>query len=371
MNSHSMSRSWGLDLVRAIAILSVLLSHGRSLLPDFAGKRFMSIGGFLGVELFFVLSGYLIGRILITVVSEPDFRVASLTRFLSRRWLRTLPLYVVFLCINVALSPQLFQWKYLLFLQNLATPCPSFMPESWSLAVEEWFYIIAPIGIGSLLLARVRPAIAIAVSLAFILALPLAGRLIVFGADPFVSWDAGIRKIVFLRLDAIAYGFCFAYIKRRFGDVFDKILLVSGVVVFAFSLGKHSQAVATGTFDGFDRTLFFSITSLGFAMMLPYVGRLRPSFGLLSQAVELISKWSYSAYLAHLPLVIPIMRLILPHLGPGITYALFLSVTFGFAAISYTLIELPILRFRDQVFPERIRKSSQKERGLLELETAK
>jgi peptidoglycan/LPS O-acetylase OafA/YrhL len=63
--AHEKDRNFGLDLVRAVAILLVLTSHGRFLLPEFPGKILLANGGFFGVELFFVLSGFLIGTILI------------------------------------------------------------------------------------------------------------------------------------------------------------------------------------------------------------------------------------------------------------------------------------------------------------------
>ncbi|WP_421158810.1 acyltransferase family protein [Aeromonas dhakensis] len=65
LNNFSKANRW-LDICRASAILLVLLSHGRRLLfPIFPDAQFLKFGGFLGVEIFFVLSGFLIGSILI------------------------------------------------------------------------------------------------------------------------------------------------------------------------------------------------------------------------------------------------------------------------------------------------------------------
>ena len=100
--NHNLARNFGLDAVRATAILLVLIAHG----TQFIASTISGFGlnpadlswppGFVGVELFFCLSGYLIGRILL----EIERRGASLgdvRRFLVRRWLRTLPLYFLVL----------------------------------------------------------------------------------------------------------------------------------------------------------------------------------------------------------------------------------------------------------------------------------
>jgi peptidoglycan/LPS O-acetylase OafA/YrhL len=95
-----MKRLFGLDLVRALAIILVLLSHSRNLLISFyPGLDFLKAGGFFGVELFFVLSGFLIGGILIKDI-QAGFDFGILKNFWKRRWLRTLPNYYLFLIIN-------------------------------------------------------------------------------------------------------------------------------------------------------------------------------------------------------------------------------------------------------------------------------
>ena len=117
-------RIYGLDLVRAVAICLVLLSHGRYLIqPHIEWASNLRVFGFIGVELFFVLSGFLISNILI----RDRFYLSSLNykrQFIQRRWLRTLPNYFLFLLVNIAIyylvlnSPV--NWSsYFLFLQNL------------------------------------------------------------------------------------------------------------------------------------------------------------------------------------------------------------------------------------------------------------
>ena len=82
-------RNFGLDLCRAIAIIMVIISHIRGYFSRYFYVDFLGINGFFAVELFFVLSGFLIGKIIIKdlVVSENK----DLKKFYLRRWFRTLP----------------------------------------------------------------------------------------------------------------------------------------------------------------------------------------------------------------------------------------------------------------------------------------
>src|SRR5438132_1337404 len=81
-------RNFGLDSARALAISAVLLSHGAILLPRFPAKPLLFNGGFFGVELFFVLSGFLIGSILIELlVNQAKISSGVLLNFWTRRWL--------------------------------------------------------------------------------------------------------------------------------------------------------------------------------------------------------------------------------------------------------------------------------------------
>src|SRR4051812_30333605 len=103
--SHA-KRIFGLDIVRAMAILLVMLAHT---LPGV--QRFPVLGkvtyccAFFGVDLFFVLSGFLIGGIVIRELENDRLNAsAGLLTFWKRRWFRTLPNYYLFLLVNVALA---------------------------------------------------------------------------------------------------------------------------------------------------------------------------------------------------------------------------------------------------------------------------
>ena len=141
------NRVFGLDLIRSLAIIFVVLGHSQRILR-FAHPEIVVFTKIDGVTLFFVLSGFLIGRIIYRAVQGDDLR--SLYRFYNRRWWRTLPNYYLFFGFHIifyyALDVQhMIDWRGLFFIQNLTSPPGAFFRESWSLAVEEWFYLTFPL----------------------------------------------------------------------------------------------------------------------------------------------------------------------------------------------------------------------------------
>jgi peptidoglycan/LPS O-acetylase OafA/YrhL len=119
-------RVFGLDLLRACAILFVVYVHGAYYLAAVLPQSLVRLPLMDGVSIFFVLSGYLIGGIILRSFERPDLRLTDVGGFWIRRWLRTLPNYYLVLSI-LALHMVLAGdatgtpvWQYLLFVQNFA-----------------------------------------------------------------------------------------------------------------------------------------------------------------------------------------------------------------------------------------------------------
>ena len=154
MRSSNEKRVFGLDLVRAIAIILVMVSHSTLLLFPNSDNTYIAtiqFFGSIGVDLFFVLSGFLIGGIILRHIDAKQFRFKDLIYFWTRRWFRTLPNYFLILGINIVL---LWWWvgqldpkiaHYMLFLQNFSSPHPAFFSEAWTLSIEEMSYVLGPL----------------------------------------------------------------------------------------------------------------------------------------------------------------------------------------------------------------------------------
>eukprot|EP01034_Spumella_vulgaris_P033404 gene33404-41219_t len=144
----SITRNHGLDTLRALAIVLVFMNHYVLFVSHRAPFGFWGEVGWTGVDLFFGLSGYLIGnQIFAGMRSEGGF---SLRTFYIRRFLRTLPAFYAVLALyaywpwfraGLTLPPL---WQFLTFTQNLdLTPGTAFS-HAWSLCVEEQFYVLLP-----------------------------------------------------------------------------------------------------------------------------------------------------------------------------------------------------------------------------------
>ncbi len=98
-------RIYGLDILRVIAISTVVIAHSAIMLPEHIGKYFYE-HMIDGVSIFFVLSGFLIGKILLKYINETRFNFLNLLDFWIRRWFRTLPaFFVVYLPAFIILLP--------------------------------------------------------------------------------------------------------------------------------------------------------------------------------------------------------------------------------------------------------------------------
>jgi peptidoglycan/LPS O-acetylase OafA/YrhL len=260
--------------------------------------------GFLGVEIFFVLSGYLIGGILLKEFSPGRKPTnSSLFTFWKRRWFRTLPNYYLFLVLNVVTWRWVggeWPWEsrnFFWFGQSLLSPHPIFFNVAWSLAVEEWFYLLFPLMLWLIVRAGASRDLAFGLSVTIFLVVPLALRWFV----PSDGWDAGVRKVTFLRLDAIMFGIGLAYLKRnapagwRILKMAWPLGIIGVLAICGYLVKKPELTVASF----FDRTLLLSVTPLSVALLFPRVLDMPSPVHRLAHPIRQISLWSYSMYLSH------------------------------------------------------------------------
>jgi peptidoglycan/LPS O-acetylase OafA/YrhL len=347
---NSTNRIIGLDVLRSIAILLVLYQHSIFLISSPNELYQIRIDG---VSIFFVLSGFLIGNILIKTFSE-SAKLKAIFRFFIFRWTKTLPsyyfvlifIYFYFLFTKQNLSD--FSLNYIVFTQNLFCKHPEFFKEAWSLSIEEWFYIIFPI-ISFLMVyfyKKVKLTI-IYLSIIFILFSTFM-RLFHYSQNEHLVVNEILRKIVLYRFDSIIFGVICAcayfYYPKKWNSYKFLFLFIGFILLIIFEIGITIYP-----------PFYFSLESLIIVCFLPYLSIFKEfNLTILNFIFSFISKISYSLYLVNLTIVqiifMPVLKKYVSFLYPVeyLQYIYFWVLTFIFAFLLNKFIEKPFLKLRNK-----------------------
>ncbi|MDG1477063.1 MAG: acyltransferase [Vicingaceae bacterium] len=345
-------------MFRTLAILLVVLSHGKIVSKDLF-NFFPSTPLIDGVELFFVLSGFLIGSILIKQFNQKKgFSFVSITNFWKRRWFRTLPNYYLILLVNfllikydiIAGNIEQFNFKFLFFLQNFSTGFTDFFWESWSLSVEEWFYISIPLllFVFNLFLNKKTT---ILVSILILILAPLMYRISIseISVDDF-WWDINFRKVVLTRLDAIGFGVLAAYLKYYHNNFWIKHqnwMLILGI---GFLITSLYIPIEPNSF--YSKTFYFSLVSIGAMLLISKADSIKTTkHTIIKRIVTHISKISYSMYLVNLALVAQVIDYNFTAQSGFekiYLYLLYWSATIIISSFLYRFFEKPMMNLRDR-----------------------
>ena len=352
-------RVYGLDIFRAIAITVVVMTHGR-IIADGLFDFVPFIPWLDGVELFFVLSGFLIGSILIkTAYKNNGLSGATLVHFWKRRWFRTLPNYYLILLANIALvylgilngDLSEVNYQFFLFIHNFTDASFNFYWESWSLSIEEHIYLWLPITM--LLLSRLLPIKqSILLTILLFIITPLLYRIYIATPDitTYHGWDITFRKAVITRLDAIAYGVLAAYVKFFYPTIWKQYpnqcfalgLVISLVAIYIPRIYEQFYA----------QTFAFSVVSIGAMFLLPKADSISSfKHKFVGRVVTHISIISYSMYLINLSIVIQLLSkyFVVSNLGETIIrYSLYWLLTIVLSTLIYKFYEKPFLKLRDR-----------------------
>ena len=352
-------RVYGLDLYRAIAILMVVLGHGRFMLKGTYFEGFPWIRLIDGVELFFVLSGFLIGSILLKLLEQNQYSLTPrlILSFWKRRWYRTLPSYYLILLVNIFLvyfgiihgDIQQFNVKFLLFLQNFSQPFYDFFWESWSLSIEEWFYIFLPITFA--LVLKIWPnRKGVFAAIALLIVAPLLYRLSISGQTvDWFGWDIKFRKVVLVRLDTIIYGVLAAAVKFYYPSFWKRMaqpgLWLGLVIIFSvIYLPRDPNAL-------FFQVFFFNLTTIGAMLLLPFFDGWTSFRSKVGKAVTHISLISYSMYLVNLAVVAQVIQKQSAVQGPldgTMKFVLYWLVVLVVSTLLYRFFVKPMMDLRDR-----------------------
>jgi peptidoglycan/LPS O-acetylase OafA/YrhL len=365
-----------LDGLRGIAILLVMFFHFAWAAPAVGTLSklwvFASTFGWTGVDLFFVLSGFLITGILLDSRDGPGY----FRNFYARRVLRIFPLYYGILAVTLVVLPhfvsydapdmrlllqeQGWLWAYAANL-SVALRHGQFIWDAswlrlavlWSLAVEEHFYLVWPLLV--MLLPR-RSLLRLTV--AIVVLTPFARR----GARLVDVPPATIYVLTVFRADALSLGALLALVvrdpelHRKARRVAPWAAIASGVAIAVPVLRRHlvdNYDFGLQTFGYTAFAILYGALVLG-AVSAPATSGLRRA--LSSPALTFFGKYSYGAYMLHDLLrpaylrlfpVAGIQRVLGPQvLGYLVHTALGIAITYGFAFLSFHLYEMRFLELK-------------------------
>jgi peptidoglycan/LPS O-acetylase OafA/YrhL len=372
MNSiNDKKRIFGLDVMRATAIMMVLLSHLYLIFPSGKGvvAQIISLFGFLGVEIFFVLSGFLIGKILYKMmVIEPEFSRKHVFQFFKRRWYRTLPNYffvlLVAIFIAVKFEYDLDQlWKYFFFLQNFSQPMLPFFPESWSLSIEEYAYVVLPLFLWVAFILfkpknKSRMFLMVTIMLLLIFLETKYWYQITTTNTTLLQWNVALKAVVIYRLDAIFMGVLFSWLYYNSSYFWKKFkfffFLIGSIMLGLLFIGVGFFGILIETHPFFWNVCYLPITSLAFALFLPLLSEWNGASIFIKKPITFISKISYSIYLLHYSVVLQLARYFFnpseyTTLGLFFYSICYLTVTLVFSWFLYRYFEKPIMDYRGKI----------------------
>jgi peptidoglycan/LPS O-acetylase OafA/YrhL len=366
-----------------------VVSHSAPLLAPLANTRhfgkitsvFLTVTqplGLLGVELFFVLSGFLIGNILIkTFVNSSDFSFGTVRNFWIRRWFRTLPNYWLILTVDIILYKVLNlttldagKLLFYPFLQNLWYPQPLFFfGESWSLSIEEWFYLTLPIAMymSYRIFSTInKKTFLLKVFSIYLLVFLLARFFNAFHPISGPDQDMGIRKVVVFRLDAVMYGVLFAYFNYYNSTLLNRIkyylLAISAMgTIFIYYLMVNPRinicAPSNPALKFFSDAFLYLLIPLFLSFCLPFANGIKNMSGkYIGAVIQHVSKISYSMYLVHYSLIFAPLAYFLKVDSYSIlvaVYVLYWVVVMVLSSLLYKYFEYPVMGLRDKIGPSR------------------
>lgn len=363
----------GLDGIRALAILLVFFLHA----------DYVYIG-WVGVQLFFVLSGFLITNILLGMkekFSAGDY----FKKFYGRRFLRIFPLYYFYLMLMFLVTTVLLSYGYrinymklfqgqipygLAYIYNFFNASSAYTGESrlighlWSLSVEEQFYIFWPLILFLAPKKNLKRLLLAAVMIGPLFRLGITA-LFHFGLDSMFYSNMGVVIYVlpFSQIDAFVLGamitqFEFPKARLQFFLLL-AFLPIVGLATQYYSTGSLDMYSALGFLFPLSKDLkqvwgYFYLNYL-FALLIYLVVKEKMFLRLFeTKVMRYLGKISYGLYVYHYAVIWFVMRIrdlgIQEPLAKPLTFIISAILVYGIASLSYKYIEKPILDLKDKYF---------------------
>jgi peptidoglycan/LPS O-acetylase OafA/YrhL len=320
-----------LDGIRTVAILAVFLHHT---------LRVKLL--WMGVDLFFILSGFLISGILINNKSQSLRQYFG--HFYERRARRILPPYALLLIVTSLLFgvAWVHKWPFYFFLMNFVLafrlPEPRSLEILWSLAVEEQFYLLWPIAVYFLS----EQAIGWTAG-----AIVFVAPLLRWFCTPLFSYHWPIYALTPFRMDLLAVGALIALLWRKRQDLIRRfghygLILSATALLVLFALSRKPGFTTTGNTPQSNLWIYeLSLFACTGAILWALSGR--GTWLLTLAPVRYIGRISYTIYLIHLTVFILAERYL--H-GDAVVAAVTFAVTVLYAAVSWAFLEKPLLSWQ-------------------------
>jgi peptidoglycan/LPS O-acetylase OafA/YrhL len=326
-----MKRILRLDGVRALAFLTIFVHHGFDIPHLWAG-----------VDIFFVLSGFLITSILMDSRGQDG----AWGRFYERRALRILPPYIAFLLLATYFLH--LQWHgkvawYVFFAMNFAEVFKQGVPGLgilWSLAVEEQFYLFWPF-----IALRFSPRVVLRFAVALVVLAPVLRGV----ATPFLQEHSAIYYMMPFRMDLLASGAILAVLWLNPGDLarwrrWGMILMLGGLALLAACTRIFHNFNADGNTVIFNIIGYSLICSVATGLLAFTLGADKGLWNKLmsSPPVRWIGMISYTSYLIHTG----VMAIVVPFSSMVLNRLLAFMIVVAYASLSWLFFEKPILKLR-------------------------
>jgi peptidoglycan/LPS O-acetylase OafA/YrhL len=355
-------RNKRLDILRFVAVLIVIIHHSNI-------SHFFMVWGWVGVDLFFVLSGFLISGLLFSEYKKR--KAISFSRFFVRRGLKIYPAFYVFLLLTGVAG-------YVVF-HSLASPTHylhemffvmnywhGVWDHTWSLAVEEHFYILLPIFLLTLIRYssdrddpfRILPLACLVVGTICMMTRAISACI---GKPNYNMVYVATHN----RIDALFFGVFLGFLYHYRPHILERLLQSTGnrIIITLVSVGLLSTAYFIPQDNRFFATFGYTFIYLGWAGVLLlglYIHGLIPSpvagiAGRLGSAFAYFGMFSYSIYLWHGPTgawLPGLVRLVI-HVPTGLygRFAVYLVGSLVIGVGMSKLVEYPVLHLRDRLFP--------------------
>jgi peptidoglycan/LPS O-acetylase OafA/YrhL len=334
-----------IDGLRFIAVFGVMCAHWHWFGSDLCE---LITSGSRGVDLFFVISGFLITLGLIKSKGKAQARQTTLYKFYIRRFLRIFPIYylTVFILLYFYYDQMAgpIGW-YLLYLYNfhcIKVQEWGIAGHLWSLSVEEQFYLVWPFIILFVPLGRLYWVMILSVLLSI-------GMKVYWHANNYPFWYWYMHPLG--ALDTLALGGLLAYLYLYYNELLKKLLYNPIIIAFliiqviiVMSVRKDPQYgfihdIGIRTSFGLFSMWLVGRASFGFTGIVGYMLDARP--------LKYIGQISYSVYLFHVFIPGIMIGFKYPE-NENLRFIMYFAVTIGLSSLSWYHIERPILKFKER-----------------------